>query len=61
LALTKLPGISDGEFVELECAPMIGQVGLGEPGGVPPLVVDKLVGSQINLVSGETAPSEALH
>lgn len=38
---------------------MVGQVGLGESGGVPPLVVDRSVGSQSPLAIGSQGLSEA--
>jgi len=38
---------------------MIGQVGLGEWGGVPPVVLCRSIGSQTHSVSDSPVPNEA--
>jgi len=43
---------------DLDCTPMIGQVGLGESGGVSPLAFDRSVGSQSHWGIGSPVANE---
>jgi len=46
-------------MIVLERTPMIGQVGLGESGGVPPVVLGRSIGPQSHSVSDSPTLSEA--
>ena len=43
----------------MEFTPMIGQIGFGESGGVPPVVLGRPIGSQTHSVSDSPVPNEA--